>query len=90
MRKDERGASTRPDARMTCEGDMSKVEVRTLPVRGLAVTERPQRGRKKPHWRVSPSTRVRVRQRIRRWDGYLYNIDLFPYVEHRLLAFIEG
>ena len=90
MRKDERGASTRPDARMTCEGDTSKVEVRTLPVRGPAVTERPQRGRKKPHWRVSPSTRVRVRQRIRRWDGYLYNIDLFPYVEHRLLAFIEG
>ena len=43
MRKDERGASTRPDARMTCEGDTSKVEVRTLPVRGLAVTERPQR-----------------------------------------------
>ena len=44
----------------------------------------------KPHWRVPPKTRVRVRQRIRRWDGYLYNIDLFPYVEHRLLAFIEG
>ena len=37
-----------------------------------------------------PATRVRVRQRIRRWDGYLYNIDLFPYVERRLLAFIEG
>ena len=89
MRKDERGASTRPDARMTCEGDTSKVEVRTLPVRGHAVTERPQRGRKKAHWRIPPSTRVRVRQRIRRWDGYLYNIDLFPYVEHRLLAFIE-
>ena len=67
-----------------------KDEARTLPVRGLAVTERPQRGRKKPHWRIPPSTRVRVRQRIRRWDGYLYNIDLFPYVEHRLLAFIEG
>ena len=49
-----------------------------------------KRGRKKAHWRVPPSTRVRVRQRIRRWDGYLYNIDLFPYVEHRLLAFIEG
>ena len=46
--------------------------------------------RKKAHWRIPPSTRVRVRQRIRRWDGYLYNIDLFPYVEHRLLAFIEG
>ena len=65
-------------------------EARTLPVRGHAVTERPQRGRKKAHWRIPPATRVRVRQRIRRWDGYLYNIDLFPYVEHRLLAFIEG
>ena len=43
---------------------------------------------KKAHWRIPPATRVRVRQRIRRWDGYLYNIDLFPYVEHRLLAFI--
>ena len=44
--------------------------------------------RKKPHWRIPPKTRVRVRQRIRRWDGIMYNIDLFPYVEHRLLAFI--
>ena len=44
--------------------------------------------RKKPHWRVQPKIRVRVRQRIRRWDGIMYNIDLFPYVEHRLLAFI--
>ena len=59
-------------------------EARTLPVRGHAVTERPQRGRKKAHWRIPPSTRVRVRQRIRRWDGIMYNIDLFPYVEHRL------
>lgn len=25
MRKDERGASTRPDARMTCEGDTSNI-----------------------------------------------------------------
>ena len=48
----------------------------------------PQYKRKKQHWQVSPSTRVRVRQRIRRWDGIMYNIDLFPYVEHRLLAFI--
>ena len=64
-------------------------EARTLPVRGHAVTERPQRGRKKAHWRIPPATRVRVRQRIRRWDGYLYNIDLFPYVERRLLAFIS-
>ena len=44
--------------------------------------------RKKPHWRIPPKTRVRVRQRIRRWDGIMYNIDLFPYVENRLLAFI--
>ena len=63
-------------------------EARTLPVRGPAVTERPQRGRKKAHWRIPPKTRVRVLQRLRRWDGIMYNIDLFPYVEHRLLAFI--
>ncbi len=48
----------------------------------------PQQGRKNAHWRIPPSTRVRVRQRIRRWDGIMYNIDLFPYVERRLLAFI--
>ena len=34
-------------------------------------TYRPQQGRKKAHWRIPPATRVRVRQRIRRWDGYL-------------------
>ena len=45
---------------------------------------------KKAHWRIPPATRVRVRQRIRRWGGYLYNIDLFPYIEHRLLAFIKA
>ena len=50
----------------------------------------PQYKRKKQHWQLSPATRVRVRQRIRKWDGYLYNIDLFLYVERRLLAFIEG
>ena len=50
----------------------------------------PQYKRKKQHWQLSPVTRVRVRQRIRRWGGYLYNIDLFPYVEHRLLAFIKA
>ena len=57
-----------------------------IPARGCGA----KRGRKKAHWRIPPSTRVRVRQRIRRWGGYLYNIDLFPYVERRLLAFIEG
>ena len=88
-RAEEKEATTTTHERDIAGGSITD-DVRTLPVRGPAVTERPQRGRKKPHWRVSPSTRVRVRQRIRRWDGYLYNIDLFPYVEHRLLAFIEG
>ena len=54
------------------------------------ITVDTKRGRKKQHWQLSPVTRVRVRQRIRKWDGYLYNIDLFIYVERRLLAFIEG
>ena len=44
----------------------------------------------KAHWKVPALTRVRVRHRIHRWDGFLYNIDLFPFVERRLLAFIEG
>jgi len=54
-------------------------------------TQRGQRtrGRKKAHWRIPPNIRVRIQQRIRQWDGYLYNIDLFPYVERRLLAFIN-
>ena len=50
----------------------------------------PRHAQQKKHWQISPVTRVRVRQRIRKWDGYLYNIDLFLYVERRLLAFIEG
>lgn len=63
-------------------------EVRTVTGEVLAPPVHPQQGRKKPHWRVPPKTRVRVRERIRRWDGIMYNIDLFPFVEHRLLAFI--
>lgn len=31
----------------------------------------PQYVRKKQHWQVNHVTRVRVRQRIKRWDGYL-------------------
>ena len=61
---------------------------RTVAGGGLAPLRRPQRGRKKQHWQIPPVTRVRVRQRIRKWDGYLYNIYLFPYVERRLLDFI--
>ncbi len=48
----------------------------------------PSGKRKKAHWRIPPNTRVRVLHRLKRWDGYLYNIDLFPYVERRLLSFI--
>lgn len=78
-----------------CEGTQSRdasESVSDSGVRDVAYLVRTssRHARKKPHWRVSPSTRVRVRQRIQRWNGYLYNIDLFPYVEHRLLAFIEG
>ena len=59
-------------------------------VDGVAYSVRtsPRHARQKKHWQISPVTRVRVRQRIRKWDGYLYNIDLFPYVERRLLDFI--
>ena len=60
MREIERGAKT--------------ADVRT--VAGGAPLRRPQQGRKKQHWQVSPYTRVRVRQRIRRWDGYLYVIHI--------------
>ncbi|WP_407476359.1 protein rep [Acinetobacter baumannii] len=87
MRSEEEAPTDRHD-RMRDFDKAITDEARTLPVRGHAVTERPQRGRKKAHWRIPPKTRVRVRQRIRRWDGYFYNIDLFPYVERRLLAFI--
>ena len=87
MRSEEEAPTDRHD-RMRDFDKAITDEARTLPLRGHAVTERPQRGRKKAHWRIRPATRVRVRQRIRRWDGYLYNIDLFPYVERRLLAFI--
>ena len=33
------------------------------------------KGRKKQHWQIPPITRVRVRQRIKRWDGYTDLID---------------
>ena len=87
MRSEEEGTNDRHD-RSRAVVEAMPAEVRT--VAGGAPLRRPQQGRKKQHWRIPPQTRVRVRQRIRRWDGYLYNIDLFPYVEHRLLAFIEG
>ena len=78
MREIERGAKTDDVSGAGSARARSQITVDT------------KRGRKKQHWQLSPVTRVRVRQRIRRWDGYLYNIDLFPYVERRLLAFIKA
>ncbi|EHT1074441.1 protein rep [Acinetobacter baumannii] len=37
---------------------------------------RPQYKRKKQHWQVSTYVKVRVKNRIRRWDGYLYVIHI--------------
>ncbi|HDI1576166.1 TPA: protein rep [Acinetobacter baumannii] len=37
---------------------------------------RPQYKRKKQRWQVSPYVKVRVKNRIRRWDGYLYVIHI--------------
>ena len=61
-----------------------------LPERGRAFVPLRLGGtvRKKQRWRLPPKTVVRLKNRMHRWDGFLYNIDLFPYVEHRLLAFI--
>ena len=61
-----------------------------LPERGARVRAITLGGtvRKKQRWRLPPKTVVRLKNRMHRWDGFLYNIDLFPYVEHRLLAFI--
>ena len=36
----------------------------------------PQILRKKQHWQVPPVTRVRVKKRIKRWDGYLCVIHM--------------
>ena len=49
----------------------------------------PQCKRKKQHWQVPPVTRVRVKHRIKRWDGFSYNRDLFPPIEKRFLKFIS-
>ena len=86
------GVTTTPDERYSAGGSSVKqgAEWSVATPGRTALCSVPKFQRKKAHWRIPPSTRVRVRQRIRRWDGYLYNIDLFPYVEHRLLAFIEG
>ena len=52
-----------------------------------SITVDPKRVRKKQHWQVPPVTRVRVRERIRRWQGY---IDLIPSCRDRLDQWIES
>ena len=76
-----------------CEGTQSRAASESVSDSGVddvayRVRTSSRHARKKKHWQISPVTRVRVRQRIRRWGGYLYNIDLFPHVERRLLDFI--
>ena len=61
---------------------------RTVAGGGLAPLRRPQRGRKKQHWQIPPKTRVWGLKRIHRWDGVMYDVDLFSSIERRLLAFI--
>ena len=74
----------------TGENEKSGDDERCLPERGARVRAITLGGtvRKKQRWRLPPKTVVRLKNRMHRWDGFLYNIDLFPYVEHRLLAFI--
>lgn len=50
--------------------DVSKDDAKALRVRGHAERERMKLVRKKQHWQLSPVTRVRVKKRIKRWDGY--------------------
>ena len=85
MSEDERSDRPTRHERNIAEWRICGVDGVAYPVRTS-----PRHARQKKHWQISPVTRVRVRQRIRKWDGYLYNIDLFIYVERRLLAFIEG
>ena len=82
----QRGEGGRSDLAITDDVRTERTYARHLDAKRCTA---PQRGRKKAHWRIPPKTRVRIQQRIRQWDGYLYNIDLFPYVERRLLAFIN-
>ena len=85
MSEDERSDRPTRHERNIASGESVGVDGVAYPVRTS-----PRHARQKKHWQISPVTRVRVRQRIRKWDGYLYNIDLFLYVERRLLAFIKA
>jgi hypothetical protein len=51
--------------------DVAIKDVRGRAERTTVRTAPPKHGRKKQHWQVPPVTRVRVKKRIKRWDGYL-------------------
>ena len=63
-------------------------EARTLPVRGHAVTERPQRGRKKPTGESHLLPVFVFGKESEDGTGLCITLIFSPYVEHRLLAFI--
>lgn len=79
LRRSTKGESPEPQAQ-TDEAIASDITARVC---------RAKRGRKKQHWQVPPVTRVRVKHRIKRWDGFSYNRDLFPPIEKRFLNFIS-
>ena len=69
------GAATTPDERYSA-GASSVDDLSTEAGGGLAPLRRTKRGRKKQHWQLPPVTRVRVKKRIKRWDGYLCVIHM--------------
>jgi plasmid rolling circle replication initiator protein Rep len=80
----QRGGGGRCDLAMTDDVRSGSTARRARTVERTA----PQRGRKKQHWQIPPKTRVRGLKRIHRWDGVMYDVDLFSSIERRLLAFI--
>ena len=69
------GVATTPDERYSAGGS-SVDDLSTEAGGGLAPLRRTKRGRKKQHWQLPPVTRVRVKKRIKRWDGYLCVIHM--------------
>lgn len=75
-----------------CEGTQSRAASESVSDSGVGdvaycVRTSSRYTRKKQHWQLSPVTRVRVRQRIRRWDGY---IDLIPSCRTRFDQWAEA
>lgn len=67
--EEEEHADRPTDTNGVNEGVANKDDLRTEG--GGTFDRRTKGGRKKQHWQVPPVTRVRVKKRIKRWDGYL-------------------